>query len=57
VFENKVQRRIYGERRKIYNEELCNLYFHLILLGRLNQDDEMDGTCSTYVGNKKPYKI
>jgi hypothetical protein len=46
-FENKVQRRIYSEWRKLYNEELHNLYLHLILLGRLNQDGEVGGTCST----------
>jgi hypothetical protein len=64
VFNSRVLRRIFGLRprerererawcRNLNNEKFHKLILQQILLGRLNQKDEMDGTGRTHASDNK----
>jgi hypothetical protein len=56
VFENRVLRRIFGQKRdevtgewrKLHNEELCDLY---------SSPDQMSGPCSTNGEKRNAYRL
>jgi len=65
VFENMVLRRIFGpkrdeatgERRKLHNEELNDLYSIKYFLGNQIDKNEMGGTCSTYGERRSTFRV
>ena len=60
MFENRVLRKIFGSKRdevtgdwrRLHNEGLYALYSSPIIIGLLNQKDEVGLACSTY-GNRR----
>jgi hypothetical protein len=60
VFENRILRKIFGrkrdkvtgERRKIHNMEIHNLYYS----PKNIREDELSGRCSTHGGDQKRVK-
>jgi hypothetical protein len=55
VFENRILRRIFGPKRKevglwrkLHNGNFIACILHQILLGSLNQEDKLGGTCGTH---------